>query len=178
MARAVYVSLIGGIVSVAIVACGSQSVNSHLSSTTSPRSSGCWQGNVKLGTAPGALDFVLRCTKARPQKVFMLFLGRSSPTNLHTGPGIYAFRKFPPISGPGAIAGHGRCRLGGLRLICKGRSQGRFEMHGRIWVNPEDRCSREVTLALNESPRNCSIHHACAAVMITRPLAGGLPDGC
>jgi hypothetical protein len=176
--RVAYVILIGGIVSTVIVACGSQSVSPDHSSTTLANHSGCWQGNVKLGTMPGALDFILRCTAARPQKVFVLFLTRSSPADSREGPGINAFRKFPPISGPGAVAAHARCIQGGYKLICQGRSRGRFEMHGRIWVKPEDRCSAGVALALDETPRHCSIHQFCPAVLITRPLAKGLPGGC
>lgn len=177
--RVAYASLIGGIALIVIVACGSRSEGLHPSSSAaSPSHSACWQGNVTLGSAPGAIDFTAQCASVRPNETFVLILTRSLPADPRGGPGIHAFRKFPPISGPGAIGLHGRCHLGGYTLVCQGRFHGRFELHGRIWVRPQTRCSTNVALALHESPGNCSGKQGCFAVFITRPLIEGLPGGC
>jgi hypothetical protein len=167
------------IATLVIAACGSGSVNSHTSSPpVVTGQSGCWRGKMALGSDPRAIDFSVGCTSAQPRKEFILLLTRDSLSGPRGGPGIHAFRKFPPMSGPGVIESHGRCHLGGYTLGCRGRFRGRFEMRGRIWVSPQTRCSANVALALNESPRHCTYKHVCFAILAERPLLEGLPGGC
>lgn len=173
----VYACVLVGIL--VVIGCGSESRDAQTSSSSRiAGKSGCWRGKMTLGTAPGAINFSVGCASVRPSKKFAFLLTRDSLSGPRGGPGIRAFRKYPPLSGPGAIGLHGRCELGEYRLVCQGRSRGRFELHGRVWVNPQTRCSTNVALALHELPANCSGKHVCFAVFVTRPLVEGLPGGC
>ncbi len=141
-----------------------------------PSSGGCGAAVVRLGGAPGAIDFTLKCKPYR-QREFMLLAVGLSPVSPGNEIRIRDFRQHPQIKEAGSSSRYGNCSRYGGGLACSARARALIVINGRLWVKSGSECDSRVGITESRPaqpcPGVCAANDAPAAVVVKMR-----PRGC
>ncbi|HEV2791623.1 MAG TPA: hypothetical protein VGV69_10030 [Solirubrobacterales bacterium] len=136
----------------------------------------CHAAEVSLGSMPGAIDFDVECRVSGGSDAGDFVVYRDPPVGGRDEEGIQAVRGRPLLAASGGSSKRGTCRLDREVVSCVGRGTGRFVFHGRLWVEPQERCDADVAIYV-VLPAECG-PTACNGSFRMRFLAKGKPSGC
>jgi hypothetical protein len=139
----------------------------------------CMRAKASLGRSADTIYFSAVCFTSPKGGRVGFGLERAPLYGLRgTEASIVSFSKRPKVVGSGAIRPNGSCvSKRSNELFCSAGARGRIVLSGSLMVNPQTRCSNEVSIVRVSSPP-CKAGEACSLVAIVRTLATGPPRGC
>lgn len=143
----------------------------------------CANAQVRLGSGPREIQFVVRCVGSHDGSDVGFTLGRYSLRGRHSRQGIQAATRRPILSGPGVReSSDGSCerlaRGSWVRdgVYCHAKAFGELTMSGRILTKSDRRCAMGVLITA--AVRSQCNTRVCPASAQYRTLASGRPQGC
>lgn len=138
--------------------------------------SACRSASVRTGPGAGEILYEARCAGTiKGGDLEFAILRRPHPRSSRQAPIIRASREFS-IHGPGAVAGPAGCRVSNEELRCGARLRGGAALAGSFWVDPDSRCTFDVSVVSITGPA-CSAAN-CDGTLQLAEISSGLPKGC
>jgi hypothetical protein len=134
----------------------------------------CKSAVVSIGSDPAAIRFVARCSGRRLGGVAFTLVGYSVKDGARLE--INSYTQTPSVNGAGAVSRQGECSMNQHIIACKAKINGPVAVAGRFWVDPEDRCSAEISLVGVVNPP-CRSEY-CSGAPRFDELFSNKPRGC
>jgi hypothetical protein len=134
----------------------------------------CKNAEVNIGSKPGVIRFVAHCSGRRLGGVAFTLVDYSIKDGARLE--INGYSQTPSVNGAGAVSRRGECSMGQHIVACKAKINGPAAISGYFWVDPEDRCSAEISLVGVVNPP-CRSEY-CSGAPRYDELFSNKPKGC
>lgn len=134
----------------------------------------CKSAVVSIGSKPGEIRFVAHCSGRKSDGVAFTLVGYSVKDGSRLG--INSYTQTPSVGGAGAVSRRGECSMKQNIIACNAKINGPVVISGRFQVNPESRCSAEISLVGVVSPP-CRGEY-CSGAPRFDELFSNKPRGC